>query len=202
MEANNAIDLSDKDKIFWLLDRYADFEGAYSASKKNKAEKLSKKNWKPFRFGNLLSDVHNGTAYNASDLVVSDTDDYVIYVTRTEQNNGISMFVQNDDYVGREDAGAITIGDTTATIFYQTVDFVTGPHMIVIRADWFNVYTALFIISLLNLEKYRYPVFGRAFTKDLIQETMLYLPVDKAGNPDFKFMEEYIKGCAFSCNID
>lgn len=202
MEANNAIDLSDKDKIFWLLDRYADFEGAYSASKKNKAEKLSKKNWKPFRFGNLLSDVHNGTAYNASDLVVSDTDDYVIYVTRTEQNNGISMFVQNDDYVGRENAGAITIGDTTATIFYQTVDFVTGPHMIVIRADWFNVYTALFIISLLNLEKYRYPVFGRAFTKDLIQETMLNLPVDKAGNPDFKFMEEYIKGCAFSCNID
>ena len=69
------------------------------------------------------------------------------------------------------------------------------------RAEWFNVYTALFIISLLNLEKYRYPVFGRAFTKDLIQGTMLYLPMDNDGNPDYTFMEDYIKGCAFSCNI-
>ena len=39
--------------------------------------------------------------------------------------------------------------------------------MIVVRADWFNIYTAHFLIAVLNLEKYRYPVFGRAFLKDL-----------------------------------
>lgn len=190
------------DRACWYLDHInqKDFEENYAGACKKKKKLTSK--WCMFRLGDIVSDIHNGKSYNASDLVVSDTDDYVAYITRTDQNNGISMFVQNDDYVGKEKAGAITIGDTTATAFYQTVDFITGPHIVVIRADWFNVYTALFIISLLNLEKYRYPVFGRAFTKDLVQETMLYLPVDKAGDPDFKFMEEYIKGCAFSCNID
>jgi len=191
------------DRAFWYLDNIdqEQYEACYAGAFGTRRA-LSERSWSFFKLGNIVDDIHNGKSYNASDLVVSDTDDYVAYITRTDQNNGISMYAQNDDYIGKEKAGAITIGDTTATAFYQTVDFITGPHIVVIRAEWFNVYTALFIISLLNLEKYRYPVFGRAFTKDLIQETMLYLPVDKAGNPDFKFMEEYIKGCAFSCNID
>lgn len=190
------------ERAFWYLDNIdqEQYEACYAGAFGNRRT-LSERSWSFFKLGKIVDDIHNGKSYNASELVVSDTDDYVAYITRTDQNNGISMFVQNDDYIGKEKAGAITIGDTTATAFYQTVDFITGPHIVVIRAEWFNVYTALFIISLLNLEKYRYPVFGRAFTKDLIQETMLYLPVDKAGNPDFKFMEEYIKGCAFSCNI-
>lgn len=61
------------------------------------------------------------------------------------------------------------------------------------RAPWFNKYTALFLITVLNLEKNKYPVLGRAFTKDLIKNTIVKLPVDNMGNPDYAFMEEYIK---------
>lgn len=190
-------------KACWFLDNIdqEDFEKNY-ADKKSSGLGLDDRKWKLFRFEDIVDDIHNGKSYNASDLVASDNDDYVAYVTRTNDNNGITLYVQNDDYPGKESAGAITIGDTTATAFYQTVDFITGPHIIVIRASWFNIYTALFIISLLELEKYRYPVFGRAFTKDCIKETMLNLPVKEDGNPDYKFMEDYIKGCAFSCNIE
>ena len=63
------------------------------------------------------------------------------------------------------------------------------------------MYSALFVITLLNQEKYRYPVFGRAFTKDLIAETQLYLPVASDGNPDYAFMEEYIKSLPFSVRL-
>lgn len=111
------------------------------------------------------------------------------------------MYVQALDYQGLEKANAITIGDTTATIFFQEHEFITGPHIIVIRADWLNVYTANFIITILNQEKYRYPVFGRAFTKDLIKQTKVYLPIDKDGNPDYQFMEDYIKSLPFSKKI-
>ena len=45
-------------------------------------------------------------------------------------------------------------------------------------------------------------MFGRAFTKDLIKETKLYLPIDDNQKPDYKFMEEYIKSLAFSKKID
>lgn len=191
------------EKACWYLDNIDqnEFENKYANSFSVKGN-IGSTSWKLFRFGDIVNDIHNGKSYNASELVVSDSDDYVAYITRTDQNNGIAMYVQNDDYVGKEAAGAITIGDTTATMFYQPVDFITGPHIIVVRAEWFNVYTALFVLAVLSIEKYRYPVFGRAFTKELIQDTMLYLPANKEGNLDIDYMEKYIKECAFSCNIN
>lgn len=190
-------------KACWYLDNInqGEFEKDFAeAFDKNKL-KLSDREWDYFVLENIVSSVHNGKSYNASDLVISDSEEYVSYVTRTDENNGISMYVQALEYKGLEKANAITIGDTTATIFFQEHNFITGPHIIVIRADWLNVYTANFIITILNQEKYRYPVFGRAFTKDLIKQTKVYLPIDDDGNPDYKFMEDYIKSLPFSNKI-
>ncbi len=190
-------------KACWYLDNInqGEFEKDFAeAFDKNKL-KLSDREWDYFVLENIVSSVHNGKSYNASDLVISDSEEYVSYVTRTDENNGISMYVQASEYKGLEKANAITIGDTTATIFFQEHNFITGPHIIVIRADWLNVYTANFIITILNQEKYRYPVFGRAFTKDLIKQTKVYLPIDDDGNPDYKFMEDYIKSLPFSNKI-
>ncbi len=190
-------------KACWYLDNInqEDFEINYAGAFKTREINLSDKKWDYFIFDNIVSSVHNGKPYNSSELVVSDSEDYVSYVTRTDVNNGVSMYVQALDYQGIEKANAITIGDTTATIFFQEHNFITGPHIIVIRADWLNIYTASFIITILNQEKYRYPVFGRAFTKDLIKQTKLYLPIDDDGNPDYKFMEDYIKSLPFSNKI-
>lgn len=192
------------EKASWYLDNINQelFEEEYAGKKENAIIRLSERKWCVFKFGELVTSIRNGNAYNASDLVVAaDGTDYIPYITRTDDNNGIAMYAQVMDYPGLEKANALTIGDTTATIFYQSHDFITGPHIIVIRADWLNVYTASFIITLLNQEKYRYPVFGRAFTKDLIAETRLYLPVDADGHPDYAFMEEYIKSLPFSVRI-
>ncbi len=191
-------------KACWYLDNInqQEFENKYAGSAIKKKKELSERKWNSFRLIDIVTDVHNGIPYNASDLTVAaEGDDYITYVTRTDENNGVSMCAQVLDYDGLEKANAITIGDTTATIFFQEHDFIAGPHIIVIRAEWFNVYTANFIISLLNKEKYRYPVFGRAFSKDLIKETVLYLPIRNDGSPDFEFMEDYIKSLPFSCNL-
>ena len=201
MDKMSALDLKDSQKFLWLLDNYTVFEQEYKPILENNNIKLTDRKWDWFIFGDIISSIHNGKSYNNSDLIVSDTEDYVFYITRTEQNNGVSMCAQKQDYIGLEKANAITIGDTTATIFFQEHEFITGPHMIVIRADWLNVYTANFIITILNQEKYRYPVFGRAFTKDLIRQTKVYLPVGRDGKPDFKFMEDYIKSLPFSKKI-
>lgn len=201
MDKMSALDLKDSQKFLWLLDNYTVFEQEYKPILENNSIKLTDRKWDWFVFGDIISGIRNGKSYNNSDLIVSDSEDYVFYITRTEQNNGVSMCAQKQDYVGLEKANAITIGDTTATIFFQEHEFITGPHMIVVRADWLNVYTANFIITILNQEKYRYPVFGRAFTKDLIKQTKVYLPIDKDGNPDYQFMEDYIKSLPFSKKI-
>lgn len=192
------------EKACWYLDNIEQdaFEKEYAKSLDKANIKLMDRKWDFFRLGDYVEDVHNGKSYNTSDLIpTTDGDDYISYVTRTDQNNGIGMFVEPLEYDGLEKGGAITIGDTTATIFYQEHDFITGPHIIVLRADWFNVYTANFIITMLEKEKYRYPAFGRAFTKDLIKDTMLYLPMGNDNKPDYQFMEQYVRKCLFSGNI-
>lgn len=203
MDSKSVLDLKDSKKFIWLLDNYTDFEQQYSPARNKKHIHLNDRKWKTFVVNEIIKEenIYNGKSYNNADLINSDSEDYVLYITRTEQNNGVSMCAQVTDYDGLEKAGAITIGDTTATIFFQEHDFITGPHIIVVRADWLNIYTATFIISLLNMEKYRYPVFGRAFTKDLIKTTKLYLPVNEKDEPDYKFMEEYIKSLPFSNKI-
>ena len=192
------------EKASWYLDKIEQerFESEFAGIAEKKTIKLSERSWKKFKLREIVTSIKNGKSYNASDLVPAvEGTDYVSYVTRTDKNNGISMYVQAEEYDGMEKANAITIGDTTATIFFQDHDFITGPHIIVIRADWLNVYTASFIIALLNQEKYRYPAFGRAFTKDLITATELMLPVDTSGNPDYQFMENFIKSLPFSAKI-
>ena len=191
------------EKACWYLDNINqnDFEENYAASHTKNNIKLTDRKWAYFELDKIVTSIKNGKSYNASDLTLAADDEYISYVTRTDANNGVSMYVQRLDYDGLEKANAITIGDTTATIFFQEHDFITGPHIIVIRADWLNVYTANFIITILNQEKYRYPVFGRAFTKDLIKQTQIYLPVNENGKPDFEFMENYIKSLPFSARI-
>ena len=73
--------------------------------------------------------------------------------------------------------------------------------MVVLRSQFFNIYTGLFITALLNKERFRYN-YGRAFTMDIIAKTRIKLPVTPSGEPDWKFMEDYIKSLPFSRNIE
>lgn len=59
------------------------------------------------------------------------------------------------EYQGREKKRCYNNwGYNGYNFFYQNKDFVTGPHMIVVRADWFNIYTAHFLIAVLNFLRF------------------------------------------------
>lgn len=64
--------------------------------------------------------------------------------------------------------------------------------MVICRAKWLNIYTALFILSILKQEKYKYS-YGRAFKMELISNTIIKLPATNEGIPNWDFMEQYIK---------
>ena len=102
--------------------------------------------------------------------------------------------------LGIENGNAITIGDTTATCFYQKDEFVWGDHIVVCRAEWLNLYTGLFLVSLLKREKYKYN-YGRAFKMDLISNTKVKLPTKADGTPDFNYMEYYMKSLPYGDRI-
>ena len=155
---------------------------------------LNVDSWKEFRLGDLFSEMYKAEAHVKGELECYDIplDNTIRFVSRTEMNNGCDCYVLNNGLSGIEKANAIAIGDTTATCFYQGEDFVCGDHMVICRADWINLHTALFIISMLKQEKYKYS-YGRAFKMELISNTMLKLPAAADNTPDWDYMESYIK---------
>lgn len=188
-------------------------------TKHTTALKLNKDRWQEFEFGRLIKNIYKAHAYTKDDLTEQNVKLYstLRYITRTAEDNGCELIVKNEALSYVEEGNAITIGDTTATCFYQEEQFVTGDHMIVIRADWLNTYTGLFIVSLLNYEQYRYS-YGRAFLMDRVKETILKLPICRNNDgspiidetkqfsaegyiPDWRFMENYIKSLPYGDRI-
>ena len=176
--------------------------------------------WKEFKFGNLISKIYKAKALNKEDLLISDEKSNSIrYITRTSEDNGCEFRAVlneiNPSFI--EEENAISIGDTTATCFYQSEKFITGDHMVVVRADWLNKTNALFIVAVLNKEQYKYS-YGRAFLMDRIKDTIIKLPVKKNADgkaiiddthkysedgymPDWEFMENYIKSLPYGDRI-
>ena len=139
------------------------------------------------------------------------------FVSRTDTNNGVDFVVKNEGLQGVEKANCITIGDTTATCYYQNEDFVTGDHIVVLRAEWMNLYRGLFVRTIFMQEYIRY-CYGRAYRMDLIKNTIMKLPIqrDDKGEPiidvnknysikgyvpDWDFMENYMKMLPYSDRI-
>lgn len=149
--------------------------------------------WKTRKIRDLNINIYKGKSYNSSDLIVSDDFGSINYITRTEKNNGIKDKVLAEGLSFIEEGNAITIGDTTASIFYQKERFVVGEHIVILRANWFNEEIGEFIATQLRKEKFRYPVFARAFIKDLIDETEILLPINQDGNIDTQEIVTFIK---------
>ena len=95
--------------------------------------------YKEFRFGDLISDIYKAKAINKDDLTAVDEveENAIRYITRTGDNNGCELWAHKNNVnpLLVEKGNAISIGDTTATCFYQDKEFIAGDHMVVVRAD-------------------------------------------------------------------
>lgn len=177
--------------------------------------------WEEFRFGKLISDIYKSKSINKDDLTEANSEfNSIRYITRTGDNNGCELLADlatvPKEYI--QARNAITIGDTTATCFYQDEEFITGDHMVVVRADWLTKPLGLYIITLLNREQYKYS-YGRAFLMDRIKNTVIKLPIlrnvdgtpmmdntkrysPKGYEPDWEWIHNYIKSLPYGDRLE
>lgn len=151
--------------------------------------------WKEFTFGELIDNIYKAKAHTKEEVEECEPQNpkAIPFVSRTEPNNSVDFFVlKTDNMEGIESGNALVVGDTTATVSYQDKAFVTGDHIVVIRADWLNLYTGLFVTCLLRKEHYRYS-YGRAFVMDSIKNTIIKMPTDNNGNADWEWIEKFMK---------
>lgn len=168
-------------------------------SQKKASIKIDTKKWKQFSYIEVFDQIYRSTAHTKESLELCDCQnkEKILYITRTDLNNGAIGFAIKDDSFDIEAGNAIIIGDTTATCFYEEKEFITGDHIVVLRSSKLNKYTGLFIATMVKNEKYRFS-YGRAFKKSLIEKSTILLPQKFDGAIDWEYMENYIRTLKYS----
>ncbi|HIX20463.1 MAG TPA: SAM-dependent methyltransferase [Candidatus Akkermansia intestinigallinarum] len=85
--------------------------------------------------------------------------------------------------------------DMFCKAYYQPKPFYAVGHgrinMLLPKFEM-NVYRAMYICAVINNERYRFS-YGRAVYSGVLKDLQISLPVDANGNPDWQYMEDYIK---------
>ena len=157
--------------------------------------RLNVEAWKPFKI-NEIFEVKYGInmELNACTIADDDDDDAVNFVARTESNNGVSAKVKPVDGKDPQPAGIITCagGGSVLSTFLQEEPFYSGRDLyLLIPLQPMSKLAKLFCITVIKANKYRYS-YGRQANVTL-PFFELMLPVDSEGNPDFLYMEAYMK---------
>ena len=153
--------------------------------------------WGTFPIGELF-DIHPTKAYKLTNSSLMEEDGVNPVVVNSSFNNGIGGYTNQEN---TEKGGIITFSDTTSAdaIFFQETNFVGYPHVqgmypIGEHKDKWTKYSLLFFVSVFRNRalglNYDYV---NKFTRESAKQISIKLPVDEIGNPDFSYMETYMK---------
>ncbi|QWR78985.1 hypothetical protein E2O03_012980 [Candidatus Magnetomonas plexicatena] len=119
------------------------------------------------------------------------------YVTTQATNNGIEGFY--DFYT--ESGNVLTVDSAVSGYCaYQPLKFSASDHVEKLIPEFeMNKYIALFLVAIINREQYRYN-YGRKCSQTRMREISIKLP-SKNNQPDFDFMENYIKTLPYSGSL-
>lgn len=147
--------------------------------------------WKAFKIDELfeISATKSGIDKNKLNTKTGN----IPYITRTDLNNGINMFVSERQLCGHniDDGNVITIGLDTQTVFYQERQFYTGQNIQILKNEYLNKNIASFIIPLLKLQLRKFNWGGNGATLGRLRRSNVILP-SKNGKPDYEFMQKYV----------
>lgn len=151
---------------------------------------LSISTWKRFRLGDLF-DIRKGKRLTAEDQTEGTTP----YVGAIDSNNGIANYI-GQPAIHQGNTITLSYNGSVGEAFYQPVPFwaTDDVNVLYFRSSngvLFNYYLAMFICTVLRIEKYRY-CYGRKWTLDAMNDTIIKLPA-KGNRPDWEWMENYIK---------
>lgn len=161
----------------------------------NKKINLEISKWKKFDLTELF-DIKGSKTTSVLELEGYGQGKYP-YVTTQATNNGIDGFFN----FYSEEGNVLTVDSAVlGYCSYQKLNFSASDHVEKLIPKFkMNEYIAIFLVTVMNLERYRYN-YGRGCSKTRMKKISIELP-SKDNEPDFKFMEDYIKTLPYSSTI-
>lgn len=148
--------------------------------------------WQEFFIGGIngIFDVSGTKTTHPNDLK---KDGIIPRVTCAATNNAIDDFYQNEP---TEIGGVLTIDSATdGYVSYQLNDFIATDHVekIMGKTGKINKYIGLFLKTAIDKSKLGKYSYGYKFSQKRIIRQKIKLPIDNNGNPNWQFMEDYIR---------
>jgi hypothetical protein len=171
-------------------------DGANDVVSEVQTPKITPSVWRGFRL-DALFDIKKGRRLTKNQMNEGGTP----FIGAIDSNNGHRQYVSvTPDHTGN----TITVnynGNGVAEAFYQSVPYFASDDVNVLYPKFdLNPYRAMFLCALIRQEKFRYN-YGRKWHLDRMNETVVRIPVTSANEPDWNFMEGYIKSLPYSKSI-
>lgn len=147
--------------------------------------------WGELYFSEIFDEIYIARSTDLNKLSTGDT----VFIGRSSDNNGLQDFVSIEEkkIVKKNCITVSMVGEPRA--FYQPYNFTCSQNILILRNDqYLNKNVAIYLNSLINnylIDKgygYGYPVGLKRILRN-----KLVLPLDTNGNPNWQFMEDYIK---------
>ena len=165
------------------------------AAKDAEKKKVDTREWGEFRVGELF-DIHPTKAYKCTNAELLDNGETHV-VVNSAYNNGVGGL---STLKPTEQGNMITFSDTVDanTIFYQDKPFIGYPHVQglypigIFRKNWTELSLKYFATVFRQKALSIGFDYGNKFRRDIAIKLYVLLPVDKTGQPDWAYMEEYM----------
>lgn len=156
---------------------------------------LNVKRWKNFRYDQLF-EIEKGQRLTKAKMTLGDTP----FIASIASNNGHRQYV---DAAPNHKGGTITVNynGSVAEAFYQPKPYWASDDVNVLYPKFkMTPFSAIFLCTLIKKEKFRFN-YGRKWHLGRMKESLIKLPAEKSGQPDWLFIENYIKALPYSSRL-
>lgn len=157
--------------------------------------RLEVSTWQPFRLSYLFN-LQKGKRLTKANMIAG----LLPFVGAIDGNNGISASIAAEPH-HPSNTLTVSYNGSVGEAFYQPDPYRCSDDVNVLYPK-FSMTPAigLFIATIIRQEKYRFN-YGRKWHLERMEQSEIRLPVDAEGNPDWNFMENYIKTLPFSSQV-
>lgn len=192
--------INNKEEINWqFMEDYTknkeqELKNKYKKQIEARIKKLEKfinedKEWQEFYLKDIFNLVQRGKRLKNADHIYGERP----YVSSTFMNNGVDDYVSNKDKVRIFD-NCLTLANSgsVGSSFYQPYKFVASDHITALKTNSFSKYVYLFIATMTARLSQKYD-FNREINDKRINREIIMLPVNVENQPDYEYMENYMK---------
>lgn len=152
--------------------------------------------WRYYTLGKLFR-IEKGKRLTKANMIPGS----IRYIGAIDSNNGVSAHISNNEHLHPANTISVSYNGSIAEAFYQDMPYWATDDVNVLYPRFsMNRHIAIFLCAVIGNEKYRFS-YGRKWDKDLMIVSKILLPSKTDEEPNWEWMENYIKGLPYSAAL-